>query len=309
MSDSSNLVTAGLISAGSSLLGNLFNVFGQGQANSANMKLAEYQYQKNLEQWYRQNEYNLPVNQMARLRSAGINPVMAFSGGQVSGNVANSSPDYQAPQLHPYQVDSSGLSDIGQMYIQARTADKQLQLMESQVHLNETKAATENMVALLRELQSNRQFMENQYYQDIYPLLKDTVKANLDLLGSRKSYTDISTDVLNQELQMFPYKVAQIEASIRSLDAGTRYKILEAVSLGMQNIMDEANIQYADSYAYHRHLKYINDAVGSGKINDLRDLKKVFQLIQNEQLPQEFRLKMFKVISDAIIKGAPLMMY
>ena len=36
--------------------------------------------QWNLDQWNRENEYNLPVNQKARLLAAGINPALAMQG-------------------------------------------------------------------------------------------------------------------------------------------------------------------------------------------------------------------------------------
>ena len=42
--------------------------------NQANMKLAEYQYSKDLDMWNRQNEYNSPSAQMERFNAAGLNP-------------------------------------------------------------------------------------------------------------------------------------------------------------------------------------------------------------------------------------------
>lgn len=64
---------------------------------------AEYAYSKDLEMWNRQNDYNSPVNQMARLKAAGLNPNMIYGSGSggASGNAAAAQmPHYNAPTLN-----------------------------------------------------------------------------------------------------------------------------------------------------------------------------------------------------------------
>lgn len=56
-----------------------------------NLALAKQQNLWNIQQWNRENEYNSPSAQMARMRAAGLNPDMMYSGG-VSGNLAANSP-------------------------------------------------------------------------------------------------------------------------------------------------------------------------------------------------------------------------
>ena len=53
-------------------------------------KMASQQNQWNIEQWQRENEYNAPVNQMARFEAAGINPYNAVSSGQIGSGTASS---------------------------------------------------------------------------------------------------------------------------------------------------------------------------------------------------------------------------
>ena len=88
-------------------LGGLLGSLGQAKQSRRNLRaqlahnreMAEYAYSKNLEQWHRQNEWNLPTNQMQRLRDAGINPNMVFGGGSVAGNTATGTlPAYQEPR-------------------------------------------------------------------------------------------------------------------------------------------------------------------------------------------------------------------
>lgn len=61
-----------------------------------NMELAKYQYDKNLEMWNLQNQYNAPAAQMQRFRDAGLNPNLIYSQGS-SGN-ASGMPEFHAPQ-------------------------------------------------------------------------------------------------------------------------------------------------------------------------------------------------------------------
>lgn len=66
-------VLGGLLSGAGSVLGSAFGLMGQGAQNRANMRLAEYQHNKNVEMWKMQNEYNSPSAQMERYREAGLN--------------------------------------------------------------------------------------------------------------------------------------------------------------------------------------------------------------------------------------------
>lgn len=70
-----------------------------------NQALAEQDYQRNLEMWNYQNEYNSPSQQMARLRSAGLNPNLVYGGGNVSGLTTSDAPKMQSAQ---YQSPTMG---------------------------------------------------------------------------------------------------------------------------------------------------------------------------------------------------------
>ena len=80
-----------LISGGAGIISGLFGALGQNIAinkqikaqqeeneknRTYNFNLAQLQNKWNLEQWNRENEYNSPAQQMARLKAAGLNPDM-----------------------------------------------------------------------------------------------------------------------------------------------------------------------------------------------------------------------------------------
>lgn len=138
---------AAAISAVVSLLGSIFGSKRSASAgleqvrlqNEGNMKLAQYQYEKNLEQWQRENNYNTPKSQMQRLADAGLNPMLMYSQG--STGQAASSPQYEAPKLSAYTGFNYG--DFGaSSAVAALQRGQQLEQMESlreaQEHLAES---------------------------------------------------------------------------------------------------------------------------------------------------------------------------
>ncbi len=79
----------------------IFGFGSQAKTNSDQMKLAEYQYSKNLEMWNRNNEYNTPSAQRERMEAAGFNPNLVYGHGSVV-NTSSSAPQYSAPTLQSY---------------------------------------------------------------------------------------------------------------------------------------------------------------------------------------------------------------
>ncbi|AXL15467.1 DNA pilot protein [Microviridae sp.] len=73
------------------------NIFGNSGAKKREQESRDF----NLEQWKRQNAYNHPTEQMARLKEAGLNPNMIYGGspGQATGNAGavapGKAPDYR----------------------------------------------------------------------------------------------------------------------------------------------------------------------------------------------------------------------
>ena len=93
------VMLSGMQPVGGQELGDMIGsiVSPQYSANKQNLKLAEYQYSKDLEMWNRQNEYNSPSEQMKRFQEAGLNPNLVAGQGN-SGN-ASQMPNYNAPTI------------------------------------------------------------------------------------------------------------------------------------------------------------------------------------------------------------------
>ena len=84
LSTGAGLLIGGIISA---LGGAVSNTVGGIFQNRANAQLAKENRDFALDMWNRENEYNLPINQVKRYRDAGFNP--ALMAGQISsGNTS-----------------------------------------------------------------------------------------------------------------------------------------------------------------------------------------------------------------------------
>lgn len=147
-----------IIAGGASLLGSVLGSRSQSKTNQKNMELARYQnewqtqenekaYQRNLQMWNLQNEYNSPTQQMARLRSAGLNPNLVYGSG-VTGNSSGSTPQYQPAdikraELSSYRGWNQGLTDSVSNFLAFRSNRAQVENMEAQNSLIRQQTATE----------------------------------------------------------------------------------------------------------------------------------------------------------------------
>lgn len=107
----------------------------------ANKDAAELAYQRELEAWNRQNEYNDPASQMARYRGAGLNPNMIYGSGGASAGNATTLPKYNAPTARiDYQA-----PDIGQalsMYQDFRMKQAQIDNVKANTEYTQANTST-----------------------------------------------------------------------------------------------------------------------------------------------------------------------
>lgn len=137
-----------LLSSSSSLLGSIAGAIGQNklvdrqiEAQKAenqknreyNMMLARQQNQWNFEQWQRENDYNSPTSQMARLRAAGLNPDLMYGQG-TTGNSAGSPEMTSGAPSEPNDM-SAMLSkrSFGQTMQQILDREQQRRMAEAQI--------------------------------------------------------------------------------------------------------------------------------------------------------------------------------
>ena len=144
-----------ILAAAAGGLGAITGLIGNNQTNKANIRLQREQQafnaqqakqanEWNMQQWQRENEYNAPAQQMARLEAAGLNPNLMYS----QGNTGTASKlTAEVPQgVAPAKVSNSlaylsnAVIPIISMYqdLQNKSAQhtvqlKQAQLMDEQI--------------------------------------------------------------------------------------------------------------------------------------------------------------------------------
>lgn len=191
------ILGSALVSAGASLLGNLFGIGNQNSVNKQNLKIMREQQAWQEKMWNKQNEYNTPENQLSLYQDAGYNPLTALNA--MSGNSsAGSVGSVQSAQMQA--ADFSGFSQAGQAIANAMM---QKDLIQSQIDLNnanagKSKAETE-WTKLNGEIQQQRLAIE----QNMSEAQIAQYNANISYIKSQKEYTDTLKDFTDAQIQRF----------------------------------------------------------------------------------------------------------
>lgn len=118
----------------------------------------QWKYDKKLMDY--QNQYNLPVNQRARLEEAGYNPNLALNGVNVQSASAS------APQVKPALVDMLGAYNL----------EQQNRLLGKQVDLTDENINNARVLGLLNGRKANIAYYNDKYAQAEYEIFKKTGK-------------------------------------------------------------------------------------------------------------------------------------
>lgn len=175
------LIGAGITTAGT-IGGNMLGV-------AKSKRLMKIQNKLNLENWHLQNEYNLPINQMQRLKEAGLNPNLIYGSGNAVGNSSEIGKVSQGDATGP-NIGSSLGSAIGN-YIQLKQSAAQIDQTNANAELLREKAQTE---ATIRELNIQKA-AESVKKADWLKNDVGRITAGITLAGKQGSYYDAQTSL------------------------------------------------------------------------------------------------------------------
>lgn len=222
-------IASGLISGAGSLLGNLFGFGSTAATNKAQMKLAQYQFDKNLEMWNKNNEYNSPTAQMQRLSSAGLNPNLVYGDGAV-GNASSTPPKYDAPELKSYQnFGDLGAGNAMQTYLAAKqaaadisytNARTQNELAQTEFYKNKSVASALLPDSAALDYESGKlgyksellKYKNLKAYSEMYPDFLDQKMYNMERIGllTNAQYFNTDSSRMFREYYQKPYIEQQI---------------------------------------------------------------------------------------------------
>ena len=214
-------IVGGIISGVGSLLGGLGSSAMNNKAvqdtNKANMEIAKYQaqwqqqenekaYQRSLNMWNLQNEYNSPTQQMARIRAAGLNPNLVYGNG-VTGNSSGSTPQYEpakfnAPTMQAYRGWNLGISDAISQFLAYRTAKAQVDNMEAQNSLIRQQTATEATKQANIAASTSRSEFDLNMAKELKDVSVSSAIADMNQkqAGAAQGWTKANREVIQYEL-------------------------------------------------------------------------------------------------------------
>lgn len=274
-----------LIPAGAGLVGGLFNIGATKSAGKDQLKLAQYQYDKAVEMWNRQNEYNSPKSQMARLAEAGLNPNLVYGSGNVVGNTSAQAPNYSPPDMSHFIPDYRGafqatfdsmqrMATIKNLDNQNDNIVKQNQVLDTQIALNEANrhaidAKTQGQLLINKQipyetrrliLQNLFQSLQNTQKSIELDFFEDYQKANLERI--QKENQQISQQTLLSAAQTL-----ETEARKRNIDAQTQRTIMETGLIPLHQQLLTQNISLNENQLAKFDREFIKLAA---EINNIR---------------------------------------
>ena len=276
------IITAGLIAAGSNLLGQGINAYAQGKTNKAtrrwNEKMYGIQRQDALADWQMQNAYNSPAAQMERLRAAGLNPNLVYGhGADAQGGIIRSTDvkgwNPQAPQFDFGSVSGQYFNTMlmGQQYEKTQ----QLMTMMEQELKNKMADWDKTQAEIAGILASNDlKSKDKEWYDTIKSAQMTALKADVE-----KKHADIYTSLAANERAeaMQAYNLEQAVENIlktradRHLSYANRQKVFQEIeNMKKQGTLQDWEIELSkkgltkgDPY-WMRAIKEIVDEVSAG---------------------------------------------
>lgn len=218
------------------------------QQAAAQSKLNQESFNQNVQMWNMQNEYNSPVQQMARLQEAGLNPNLIY--GSTDGGTASS-----PPQLTPATVGRADAPNYADSIkgnaaleaIQAYTQGLQMDNLSAQNDFIKARARKEAADAALTEsfVPYSDTLAEQKVTQGAENIINTrarTSKLEIDYQLSAKTIDKIEEETnliitkyymarndLNKQVEVQPYEIAIIKEELVFLQA----KIANAIKDGI----------------------------------------------------------------------------
>lgn len=178
----------------------------------------------NLAQWNRENEYNHPSQQMARLAEAGLNPNMLYgsSASGASGNAASSAPrmepaQYRAPEFGEALSGLAAYSDFRVKQAQTDNLAKQNDVIVAQTLTEAAKAANLTQQTAESVLRTARSKFDLGLAESLRANSIDVAQQNL--MNMRQNYKATGLDILlkGEEMKYKPLQRMSLQEQIKNL--------------------------------------------------------------------------------------------
>ena len=225
------LITTGLITAVSSILGGLFGNRSNKRANESTYRL-----------WKENNGYNTPAAQMERLKQAGLNPNLVY--GSITTGNSSSPASYQAPTI---DASSYGLNtafttglDSYAKYVGTKDVQASTDLKETQIENNKQ----ENQILYQRYLDSK---LDYDIKKTNYGWSLQDRNLNLSMKNTQHDAMKLNNRAmeLSNESKKLQIQEQEFQKSLQPL----RKEQLEATLANTHQQLDNLRAQYSKTVA------------------------------------------------------------
>lgn len=265
---------AGIIAGVGSLIGGAFSSSGSAKAakyqlqatretNQTNRYIAEQNNAFNERMWEKQNEYNTPEMQRARLESAGLNPYLMLDGS--SAGVAESAPtaDTSGTQVAP-DIGSTVAGGYQALGNSISNAASQIAQMSFQSDLQEATVAKTQAEARNSDLQNQYDTLRNQFataqfltdlrlkqkqgdiseYDANY--LRDSMQDRLDSVKFQNTLSGSQASYYNQMAGLYDIQRQLGETNLKWLDREKQVAIMVAIQ-NARTAASQMHLNYASA--------------------------------------------------------------
>lgn len=227
-----------IISAGGGLLGGLFglgstkmandaNLQAVRETNAANRELARYNWEQQVDMWNRNNEYNSPIQQMQRLKEAGLNPNLVYGSG-VTGNSSSSIPTPQMPTQEAPHFEKYDTSFIAQSSDAAVRAYQQQRQIDSQLSLNKSQESAIQSQNLVNNAKIAEIMTRNARGKFDLDLAKDLRQNSVEAAMLSTNQMKQKLAIGEEELKNFPIQRAKMKSEISLMEANRNLSVKQA---------------------------------------------------------------------------------
>ncbi|UPW40816.1 DNA pilot protein [Sigmofec virus UA08Rod_6706] len=273
---------AALISGAGSLLGDLLGFGSTLATNKANKEIMSYQHDLNLDMWNRNNEYNHPTQQMARLHSAGLNPNLIYGSGSAISASSQPSGVSAIPQQSYQGFGDLGASAAVQTYMQAKVNEAQIKNLD-------VRTQRESLEAIGQAIKNSVSQNEADHWQELFDRRLGLMDSEIDrnnasaeasysdalLFGLRNIGLQLDNEQKQKNIDYTGAQIKQIESNIEMAKKRLPYEI-DALSA-------QAGLSRAQTAKTYKECLSIAEDI-KNKIRDgkIKDQKVLGETIENE---------------------------
>lgn len=185
---------------------------------NAQKHLMDHQFQLNQQQWAAENEYNSPLSQMTRLKSAGLNPNLVYGSGGVTGNTTTQGPRASIPHVDRNQLKFENLANIIDRIENIKAIRSNSSAQDALAELYGQKAATEKLTRSAMELDIIKKQFDNYITSQTYSnsiegskLGLEEQRKRLEKLGKELGLYDKQIEKLGAEIGLIGANKANVE--------------------------------------------------------------------------------------------------